>query len=109
MQCRGFFLPLQRHLSALTKFAHVESRFYGRKQQGKAASDTPINPCVWGIGSTSVAVGLLAVVLCGATPAFAQSARDLQADRMADTLWWIIDITKEYQPEFQAHPARPAG
>ena len=46
---------------------------------------------------------LLAVVLCVATPAFAQSARDLQADRMADKLWWIIDITKEYQPKFQAH------
>ena len=46
---------------------------------------------------------LLAVVLCVATPALAQSARDLQADRMADKLWWIIDITKEYQPQFQAH------
>ena len=46
---------------------------------------------------------LLAIVLGVATPALAQSARDLQADRMADTLWWIIDITKEYQPEFQAH------
>jgi hypothetical protein len=46
---------------------------------------------------------LLAVVLCGATHAMAQPARDLQADRTADKLWWIIDITKEYQPQFQAH------
>ena len=46
---------------------------------------------------------LLAVVLCVATPAMAQPARNIQADRMADTLWWIIDITKEYQPQFQAH------
>src|SRR6266699_3548353 len=22
---------------------------------------------------------------------------------MADKLWWIIDITKQYQPQFQAH------
>lgn len=46
---------------------------------------------------------LLVVVLCVATPAMAQPARDLQADRMADKLWWIIDITKQYQPQFQAH------
>jgi hypothetical protein len=46
---------------------------------------------------------MLAVVLCFATHAVAQSTRDLQADRMADKLWWIIDITKQYQPEFQAN------
>ncbi len=46
---------------------------------------------------------LLAVVLCGATQAMAQPARTLPADRIADKLWWIIDITKEYQPQFQAH------
>jgi hypothetical protein len=46
---------------------------------------------------------LLAVVLCGAPHAMAQLARDLQADRIADKLWWIIDITKQYQPQFQAH------
>ena len=46
---------------------------------------------------------LLAVMLCVATPAMAQPARDLQADRMTDKLWWIIDMTKEYQPQFQAH------
>src|SRR5947209_15946811 len=39
-------LALQRHFNALTKFAHVESRFCGRKRRGKAALDVPINPCV---------------------------------------------------------------
>lgn len=34
------------HFSALTKFSRVESRFYGRKERGKAAFDIPINPCV---------------------------------------------------------------
>jgi hypothetical protein len=46
---------------------------------------------------------LFAIVLCLATPALAQSARDLEADRLADKLWRILDITKQYQPQFQAH------
>ena len=46
---------------------------------------------------------LLAVVLCLATPALAQSARDLEADRLAAKLWRILDITKQYQPKFQAY------
>ena len=46
---------------------------------------------------------LLAVVLCVATPALAQSGRDLELDRIADKLWWIIDITKQYQPQVQVH------
>ena len=46
---------------------------------------------------------MLAVVLYGATQAMAQPARDLQVDQIADKLWWIIDLTKEYQPQFQAH------
>lgn len=46
---------------------------------------------------------VLAVVLCVGTHAMAQPIRDRQADRMADKLWWIIDITKQYQPSFQAH------
>ena len=46
---------------------------------------------------------LLALVLCVTTPALAQSARDLEADRLADKLWRILDITKQYQPQFQAH------
>jgi len=45
----------------------------------------------------------LAVVLCVATHAMAQPARDHQVDRMTDKLWWIIDITKQYQPQFQAY------
>ena len=32
---------------------------------------------------------LLALVLCVTTPALAQSARDLEADRLADKLWRI--------------------
>ena len=32
---------------------------------------------------------LLAVVLCVATHAMAQPARDHQVDRMTDQLWWI--------------------
>ena len=52
-------LTLQRHFSALTKFSRVESRFYGRKERGKAAFDIPINPCVRGVCSRSVAVGLM--------------------------------------------------
>ena len=48
-------------------------------------------------------VFLLAVVLCATTQATTQLANDLQAERIADKLWWIIDITKQYQPEFQAH------
>ena len=51
-------LALQRHFNALTKFAHVESRFCGRKRRGKAALDVPINPCVRSVCSRSVAVGL---------------------------------------------------
>jgi len=46
---------------------------------------------------------LLALVLCVTTPALAQSARDLEADRLADKLWRILDITKQYQPQFQAY------
>jgi hypothetical protein len=46
---------------------------------------------------------LFALVLCLATPALAQSARDLEADRLAAKLWRILDITKQYQPKFQAY------
>ena len=51
-------LTLQRHLSALTKFAHVESRVCGRKQQGKAVLYPSENPCVKKPVPISVAVGL---------------------------------------------------
>jgi hypothetical protein len=46
---------------------------------------------------------LLAVVLCLVTPALTQADRDREADRLADKLWRVIDITKQYQPQFQAH------
>ena len=46
---------------------------------------------------------LLAVVLCVATPTLAQSARDRELDQIVDKLWWIIDITKQYQPQVQVH------
>src|SRR5215467_15277258 len=45
----------------------------------------------------------LVVVLCVATPAMAQPGHNLHAHRLADKLWWVIEITKEYQPQFQAH------
>jgi hypothetical protein len=45
----------------------------------------------------------LAVVLCAAMQAMAQPAPQSPAERMADKLWWIIDISKQYQPEFQAY------
>src|SRR3954453_16971786 len=51
-------LSLQRHFSVSTKFTHVESRFCGRKQRGKAAFDVPVNLCVRSVCSKSVAVGL---------------------------------------------------
>src|SRR6267378_7459690 len=51
-------LPLQRHLSVLTKSTHVESRFCGRSRQVKAAFCTPVNPCVRSVCSRSVVVGI---------------------------------------------------
>lgn len=39
-------LTLQRHFSTLTKFAHVESRFFGRKQQGKVVFYASVTFCV---------------------------------------------------------------
>ena len=54
-------ITLQRHLSALTKFAHVESRVCGRKQQGKAVLYPSENPCVKKPVPISVAVGIFGV------------------------------------------------
>ena len=51
-------LTLQRHFSTSTKFAHVESRFCGGKQRGKAAYCTSTNPCARRACSRSVAVGI---------------------------------------------------
>jgi hypothetical protein len=48
-------------------------------------------------------VFLLALLLSVPISSLAQSNRDLEADRLADKLWRVIDITKQYQPQFQAH------
>src|SRR5262249_33654644 len=56
-----YSLSLQRHFSTLTKFSRVESRFYGRKQRGKAAFDVPINPCGGSLRYRNVAVRLCSV------------------------------------------------
>jgi hypothetical protein len=41
---------------------------------------------------------LLALLLCVTTSPLAQSDRELEADRLADKLWRVIDISKQYQP-----------
>jgi hypothetical protein len=48
-------------------------------------------------------VFLLALLLSVTTAPVAQSDRDLEADRLAAKLWRVIDLTKQYQPQFQAH------
>jgi hypothetical protein len=58
-------LTLQRHFGALDKFAHVESRFCGGKQQGKAASCASTNPCARRACSRNVAVGIHGAIRAG--------------------------------------------
>ena len=48
-------------------------------------------------------VFLLALLLYVASSAVAQSGPPLEADRLADKLWRVIDITKQYQPQFQVY------
>jgi hypothetical protein len=48
-------------------------------------------------------VFLLALLLYVASSAVAQSARHLEAVRLSRKLWLVIDITREYVPQFQAH------
>ena len=48
-------------------------------------------------------VFLLALLLSVASSAVAQSARHLEAIRLSRKLWRVIDITREYVPQFQAH------
>ena len=55
-------VTLQRHLTALLKFAPVELRFCSCKRRGKGTLDTPINPCARSACSRSVAVGLLSLM-----------------------------------------------
>src|SRR4029450_330148 len=54
-----FMVSLQRHFSASTKLAHVKSWLRGRKQRGKVAFCTPINPCARRACSRSIGGGLL--------------------------------------------------
>ena len=46
---------------------------------------------------------LLLLLLWFAPIAVAQSARHLEAERLARKLWRVIDMTREYMPQFQAH------
>jgi hypothetical protein len=48
-------------------------------------------------------VFLLALLLSVAPSAVAQSARHLEAVRLSRKLWRVIDITRAYLPQFQAH------
>jgi hypothetical protein len=48
-------------------------------------------------------VFLLAILLCIASPAVAQSALHREAIRLSRKLWRVIDITRAYVPQFQAH------
>jgi hypothetical protein len=48
-------------------------------------------------------VFLLALLLYVAASAVAQSARHLEAIRLSRKLWRVIDITRQYVPQFQAH------
>src|SRR6266487_7029817 len=52
-------LALQRHLSALPKIAHVESRLSGRKRQREVVFYVPVNLCDRRACSASVAVGII--------------------------------------------------
>ena len=46
---------------------------------------------------------LLLFLLCAASPAWSASSVTLDATRIADKLWRVIAITREYAPQFQAH------
>jgi hypothetical protein len=48
-------------------------------------------------------VFLLAILLYVASSAVAQSGRHLEAIRLSRKLWRVIDITRKYVPQFQAH------
>ena len=52
------YLALQRHFNALSKFASVEPRVFGRKRQRDVAFYTPINLYARKHVHLSVAVGL---------------------------------------------------
>src|SRR4029453_9918034 len=48
-------------------------------------------------------VFLLALLLYVTSPAVAQSERHREAIRLSRKLWRVLDITREYVPQFQAH------
>ena len=48
-------------------------------------------------------VFLLALLLYVASSAVAQSGRHLEAIRLSRKLWRVIDIRRQYVPQFQAH------
>ena len=48
-------------------------------------------------------VFLLAILLYVASSAVAQSARHREAVRLSRKLWRVIDMTRAYVPQFQAH------
>src|SRR4029434_4797595 len=52
---------------------------------------------------TYLVVFLLALLLYVAPSAVAQSERHLEAIRLSRKLWRVIDITREYVPQFQAY------
>ena len=52
---------------------------------------------------TYLVVFLLALLLYVAPSAVAQSARHREAVRLSRKLWRVIDITRQYVPQFQAH------
>src|SRR4029434_10376073 len=52
---------------------------------------------------TSLVVFLLALLLSVAPSAVSQSARHREAVRLSRKLWRVIDITRKYVPQFQAH------
>jgi hypothetical protein len=56
-----------------------------------------------GCGMKYLVVLLLALLLLVASPAVAQSERHREAIRLSRKLWRVIDITREYAPQFQAH------
>jgi hypothetical protein len=48
-------------------------------------------------------VFLLAILLLVVPSVVAQPVRHLEAERLSRKLWQVIDITREYVPQFQAH------
>src|SRR3989442_263145 len=67
-------IALQRHLSASTKFAHVESRLCSHKQPGEAVFYTSLNLCVRKHVCRSVVVGIVYLILYWGTTLLIEDA-----------------------------------